>query len=1091
MLDGNGKSSLFKVISSNLTLRNMVIRNCNDSALLVGQGSILNTVNVTFEDNHVADNGAVVYCDGSDYYSRHDTFKNNYAELGGSAIYGDYSILSFDNSIFANQNSIYWSLIYGSNCIINVSSSIFANTTSKYATAIYNNYKVNIKKSKFINLHANETAGGIAIKGPSIANESYLSVEECEFINVTATKNGGAIFADILGATNDLNNGLVEIINSTFKQCSGDFGGAMLQLGGECEIINSLFAENSAAENGGALYTSNASVLIVSTSFENNELDEYSGLGGAVYLDYGIAIIGNSTFKDNVAKQGGAIFSFNNQYKIADSKFKNNGEDIHTRFDKDGSAITNCGKYTSTINDNEFDIGLRYNGEEIKLNPLPIAGSASDSYFNLKDQGLVTPVKNQGSMGACWAFGAVGAFESAFLIATNTTLDLSENNVQNLGLRYSIYGNPECTESGTSETSTSYFVSWLGAINTTGDTYDELGKISAIKIGPETYRVVDAIFVDIKNKTAIKEALTKYGALNLFVYGADPKDGSYNNETAAVYNSKNNGNHYVTLVGWNDTFSKSNFKTTPPGDGAWICKNSWGTDWGDEGYFYLSYYDKSLQVPAVGFMFENVEPYEMLHQNELNGADDYNTDYDTYGHLFTSQNGDIIAAVGTYFEKANAPYTISVYINDYLAYTQKGSSDHAGYNTIKLDKHLCVDINSTFEIRIKSTSLPLVQSTRMPITPNLNYVIIDGEYYFLSKEGVIAPVKVYTYHNPFISSNIVKYYTNKDTIFTLNDVSEWGNLKVSFNGKSCKVEIKNNTASVNLGVLKVGSHLVSITYNNKTFENQILVKSTIDIPANSITIGYNAKLTYTVVFYDANGKPLKNQKVSIKFDGKTLTGYTGKKGDFPIEIEKGCKIGTHTIDITNPKTKEKAKVTVKIVSRFSGNKNVNMYYYDGSKYTVRVKNAYGNFVGKNKVVTITIGKKKYKVKTNAKGYATLKIPSKITPGKYTITAKYAGQTVKNTLKVKQVLTTKKTVKVKKCSKKLVLKATLKKGKTPLKNKVVKFKVNGKTYKAKTNKKGIAKVTIKKAAIKKLKVKKYTIKVSYLSDVVKATLKVKC
>ena len=87
--------------------------------------------------------------------------------------------------------------------------------------------------------------------------------------------------------------------------------------------------------------------------------------------------------------------------------------------------------------------------------------------------------------------------------------------------------------------------------------------------------------------------------------------------------------------------------------------------------------------------------------------------------------------------------------------------------------------------------------------------------------------------------------------------------------------------------------------------------------------------------------------------------------------------------------------------------------------------------------------------------------------------------------------TTKTVKVKKSAKKLVLKAALKKGKTALKGKVIKFKVKGKKNKEKTNKKGIAKITIKKSVIKKLKAgKKYTIKVSYLNDVVKATLKVR-
>jgi hypothetical protein len=239
---------------------------------------------------------------------------------------------------------------------------------------------------------------------------------------------------------------------------------------------------------------------------------------------------------------------------------------------------------------------------------------------------------------------------------------------------------------------------------------------------------------------------------------------------------------------------------------------------------------------------------------------------------------------------------------------------------------------------------------------------------------------------------------------------------------------------------------------------------------------------------DADGNPLINTTMNITFDGKTYSGNTTEEGLFPIKLNE-IAIGNHVLEIINPATTQKLNVSVKVVSRFSGNKNINMFYYDGSSYKVRIVGDNGQFVGKNKVVVIKIGKYTYNVKTDANGYATLKIPYAITPAKYTITATYAGQTVKNTLTVKQVLKTVKTVKVKQTANKLVLRAILKQGTVALKNKVIRFKLNGKTFSAKTDSKGIAKVTIGKSFIKKLKVKQYSIKATYINDAVNFNLKV--
>ena len=167
-----------------------------------------------------------------------------------------------------------------------------------------------------------------------------------------------------------------------------------------------------------------------------------------------------------------------------------------------------------------------------------------------------------------------------------------------------------------------------------------------------------------------------------------------------------------------------------------------------------------------------------------------------------------------------------------------------------------------------------------------------------------------------------------------------------------------------------------------------------------------------------------------------------------------------------------------------------MYYYDGSRYKVKVLSKNGRALAKQLVI-FRINKKNYKVKSNSKGIASLKIPYTVKPGTYSIWAKYAGLSVKNKVIVKQVLSSKKTVRVRKYAKKLVLKASLKNGKKALKNKLIRFKFKGKTYKAKTNLKGLAKVTLKRKVTRKLKRgKQYTVSIIYLKDIIKTKVKVK-
>lgn len=230
--------------------------------------------------------------------------------------------------------------------------------------------------------------------------------------------------------------------------------------------------------------------------------------------------------------------------------------------------------------------------------------------------------------------------------------------------------------------------------------------------------------------------------------------------------------------------------------------------------------------------------------------------------------------------------------------------------------------------------------------------------------------------------------------------------------------------------------------------------------------------------------------LDVYVDGKLYKSQKLVKGKASINI-KDLKSGDHNItanysgdDFEVEEVCTSVYVPVPVTIRAN---NLSVYYTDNAKYKVKIMR--GSEEESYIYATIKVGKKTIEAYANENGVATFKLP-KLKPGKYKMTITCGGVKLTKTLTVKQILTLK-TVKIKKSAKKLVLTATLKKGKTPIKYKWVSFKFKGKTYKVKTDKKGIAKVTIKKSVLKKLKVgKKYSYKVSYLKTSISRSAKVK-
>ena len=1106
IIDADNKASLFSFSNGTITINNLKIINSNRSSIIL-KNSILYTNNVTFENNHDNDEGAAIYAVQSNYYSNHDKFKNNYAKNGAS-IYGYLSIINVNNSTFINSKPVHWSLIYGYQSIMTVNNTVFANLTSRYATAIYSDgNKLNVLNSKFINLFANATAGAIGAK-----EIKSLIIDGCSFINVSSSKDAGAVYVDInaglMGKEYEATVNCSSTVSRTlFENCSSNFGGAYLQLGGKLNLIESNFTSNTAEFTGGAVYLSDTIPLIGNCKFNKNTAKYL--YGGALYIDDSNSRITQCSFMNNHAgTYGEAIYLHDTKYEIKNSQFsRSEKESIVSFFDKDGSTLknNNLNGGKTLLDQNLYNTIVSYEGKKIILNPTTITNAtASSSRFDLRDYkvnniSLAGVVKDQGNNGACWAFGATGALESAFLKATGILLDLSENNIQGSATRYSEFGTEIITEGGYATSGMALFLSWLGVLSSELDTYDELGKISTASFSPgASYHIQDTLIIPARmnalDNDKFKEALIKYGGITVHLYGASANNNYYNPEThAQYYNGDGYGNHFVTLVGWDDNYSRDNFKIKPKGDGAWICKNSWGSDWGENGYFYVSYYDTTFAMTSnsVAYIINNTENYTTVYQYDIGRSTRFFIDGGNiinFINTYEAIGDELINAVGTYFENTGESYTIKVYVDDAVVYTQSGKSTHGGFETIKLAKQIAVNSGHKFSVGIEAKAIPLIEGTRLHFESGKTVAYYsDNTHEDLGKINKAACIKVYTVANPNPGESKSQYYS-KDKNLTIYSNAEGKTISLyKGNEKLGSASVSGGKASFDL-TLDPGSYSIITSYDDGDIIEGFEIMNTIEIP-EEITIGYNTDLKVDAVFYDENGVELFDRDIIVKLDEKTAILNIENNDGILHLILYDMTIGKHTLILQNPETLEESTTTIYVVSRFSEDSNVNMYYGDKSSFKVRVYDNYGNPVGANQVVVIKLNKKTYNVKTNSNGYATLIIPNTVKPGNYALTATYAGQTIKHTVKVKQSLKLAK-VNVRKSAKKLVIKATLK-GKKPLKGKKLTFKFNGKKYNAKTNKKGIAKITIKSSVLKKLKVgKKLKYQVTYLKNTVKRTVKVK-
>lgn len=274
---------------------------------------------------------------------------------------------------------------------------------------------------------------------------------------------------------------------------------------------------------------------------------------------------------------------------------------------------------------------------DIPSQSIPINDYIPSSYSSV-EKGYVTPVKNQKTHGTCWAFSSISTFESALLKSGFGEYDISEEHLDIWATQRSDgTGWTRSLNTGSVfEASMGYFASWQG-IRLDGDIPFDYAKGKTFEevdsVGQNLYGATDIIVLP-NDADTIKTAVMNYGsvsanlAANNMFFNAD-KTALYAYQTFS--NKSQVEGHAICVVGWDDNYSRLNFKSgyNPPHNGAWLCKNSWGTSSNSlNGYIWVSYDDPYLFGDVLSAPFAVKTVRKINSSTKLYQVEEYGSTYD-------------------------------------------------------------------------------------------------------------------------------------------------------------------------------------------------------------------------------------------------------------------------------------------------------------------------------------------------------------------------------------------------------------------------------------------------------------------------------
>jgi len=549
---------------------------------------------------------------------------------------------------------------------------------------------------------------------------------------------------------------------------------------------------------------------------------------------------------------------------------------------------------------------------QIKTNVVKAEEKVFPDAFDMRNVYGSTPIKDQGEYGTCWVHAAIESAESS-MISYYPFIDLSELHTS----YYTYYGGDELmidsddtsgilNEGGSSRMVANLWSQWIGPVKELalhyGDTdfFENKAELENMR-HRQDYHMRNAYSFDFDEKRSNSDEINTL--IKDFVYSGRAVSASYmsdkRNNWDSSYSSSYSrrasrfANHAITIVGWDDDFPTWKFKKAPEGNGAWLCKNSWGTDDGENGYIWISYYDRTLSDIAV-FELDDISEHDIIYQHDsfipiqtLSAYESPDENGPSYmADVYSSDEMSEISAIGTYIYNAGTEYEITVYtdlIDESIptsgkpSHTTKGKVNLTGFVTIDLDETVIQPGNGKFSVVVKlyCEDTPFV----LPVESSL---------YAESKTGEINNLSMYA------TKQQIDEYTAKGESFFSSDGRHWNDMnaeKVTYTDEE-KQDLKNSFISqLYDGLEPDDTDLISAAKEQENEYEKIFSLGDIKTTFGNNTLKVYADHVGKVRFSRPSGDVPLNENVELSYAGKNdgISYCTDKDRKF-VEYEQPISV---------------------------------------------------------------------------------------------------------------------------------------------------------------------------------------------------------